>query len=227
LAAKIDITESVLHPEIVKNVNVNGTINVLKSCIKNNIKRIIFASSAAIYGDSNIAVAENTENRPSSPYGKSKLLAENEIKKVKNNLDYVILRLFNVYGKRQNNQYAGVIANFAENISKGNPLVIYGDGKQTRDFVSISDVIHAFDCAIKTNSRGTYNIASGESISINKLAEIFFDITYKKQEIRYELAKKKEIRYSQGDIALAKKELRFCPRINLKDGLSDLISVSN
>ena len=102
-------------------------------------------------------LSENTENRPFSPYGKSKLLAENEIKKVKNNLDYVILRLFNTYGKRQTNQYAGVISNFAENISKDNPLVIYGDGKQTRDFVSINDVIHAFDCAIKTNSKGTYN----------------------------------------------------------------------
>lgn len=181
LAAKINIRESVLYPEKVVNVNVNGTVNVLKSCIENNIKRIVFASSAAIYGDSSITITENTKTKPLSPYGTSKLLAENKIKKkTKNNLSYVILRLFNVYGKRQNNQSADVISNFVDNISKDNPLVIYGDGKQTRDFVSINDVIDAFDCAIKVNSNGIYNIATGKSVSIKELAKIFSDIYGKK-----------------------------------------------
>jgi UDP-glucose 4-epimerase len=228
LAAKLDVTESTLHPEIVENVNVNGTINVLKSCIKNNMKKIIFASSAAVYGDSNIAVTENIETKPISPYGTSKMLAENEIKKMaENNLDYVILRLFNTYGKRQNRQYAGVISNFAENISKDNSLLIYGDGKQTRDFISINDVINAFDCVIKTNSSGTYNIASGRSISIKELAKMFLEISGKKVEIKYKPAKKEDIKYSQADITLAKKELGFNPKVSLKEGLSDLISVSN
>ncbi|MDH3735668.1 MAG: GDP-mannose 4,6-dehydratase [Nitrosopumilus sp.] len=228
LAAKLDVTESTLHPEVVENINVNGTINVLKSCIKNNTKKIIFASSAAVYGDSNIAVTENIETKPISPYGTSKMLAENEIKKMaKNNLDYVILRLFNIYGKRQNRQYAGVISKFTENLSKDNPLVIYGDGKQTRDFISINDVINAFDCVVKINSSGTYNIASGKSISIKELAKIFLDISGKKVEIKYKSAKKEDIKYSQADITLAKKELGFNPKVNLKEGLSDLISISN
>ena len=228
LAAKLDVTESVLYPEIVENVNVNGTINVLKSCIKNNIKKIIFASSAAVYGDSNIAVTEDIETKPISPYGTSKMLAEKEIKKMaKNNLDYINLRLFNTYGKRQNRQYAGVISNFAENISKDNPLVIYGNGKQTRDFISINDVIDAFDCVIKTNSSGTYNIASGKSISIKELAEIFLHISGVEIQITYKPAKKEDIQHSMADISLAQEELKFNPKVNLKEGLSDLISVSN
>ena len=229
LAAETDVTESVLHPKKVEDVNVNGTINILKSCIKNNIKKIIFASSAAVYGDSKIAVTEDTETNPLSPYGASKLVAENQIKKTaKNNgLDYVILRLFNIYGKRQDNQCTDVISNFVENISKSNPPVIYGDGKQTRDFVSINDVIDAFDYAIKTKSSGTYNIASGKSISIKELAKIILDVYDKKIEIKYNPASKKDIRYSQADVTLAKKELGFNAKVNLKEGLSDLVSVSN
>lgn len=228
LAAKIDVAESVLHPEKVENTNVNGTVNVLKCCIENNIKKIIFSSSAAVYGNSDVTVNENTKASPLSPYGESKLLAEDQIKKIaKNNLAYIILRLFNIYGKRQNNQYAGVITKFAENISKDNPLVIYGDGEQTRDFVSISDVIDAFDCAIKTNSSGTYNIASGKSISIKELVKMFLDIFRKKIETKYQSVKKEDIRYSNADITLAKQELGFDPKVSLKEGLLDLISVPN
>ena len=228
LAAKTNIRESVLYPEKVENVNVNGTVNVLKSCIENNIKRMIFTSSAAIYGDSSITLTENAETKPISSYGTSKLLAENEIKKrAKNNLNYIILRLFNVYGKRQNNQHSDVISTFVENISKDNPLIIYGNGEHTRDFISINDVIDAFDCAIKMNSSGTYNIASGKSIPIKELAKMFLYISRKKIEIKYELAKKEDIKYSNADITLAKKELRFNPKVSLKKGLSDLISISN
>ena len=230
LAAKLDVAESVSHPEIVENVNVNGTINVLNCCIKNKIKKMVFASSAAVYGNSSTAVTEKSETRPLSPYGTSKMLAENKIREMsKNNLDCIILRIFNVYGKRQNKQYAGVISNFIENISKDSPLLIYGDGSQTRDFVSINDVVDAFDAAaaVKTNSSGTYNVASGRSISIKELAKMFLDIYGKKVGIKYKPAKKEDIKYSQADITLAKKELEFNPKANLKEGLSDLISISN
>ena len=228
LAAKIDVVESALCPEHTRNVNVDGTVNVLKCCIKNNIEKIIFSSSAAVYGDSDATVDESAKVSPLSPYGKSKLSAENKIKKMaENNLEYIILRLFNIYGKRQNKQYAGVITKFVESVSKGDPLVIYGDGKQTRDFVSISDVINAFDCAIKTNSSGTYNIASGKSTSIKELAEMTQDRSGKKLKIKYKTAKKEDIRYSDADIARAKQELGFNPKTTLKEGLSDLISVSN
>ena len=228
LAARIDVAESASHPEKVKNVNIDGTSNVLKCCIENNIKKIIFSSSAAVYGNSDVTVTENTKTSPLSPYGTSKISAENQIKKMaKNNLEYVILRLFNIYGKRQSRQYAGVITKFVDSISRDSPLVIYGDGKQTRDFVSISDVIDAFYCAIKTDSSGTYNIASGKSISINELAKMILDISGKETEIEYKSEKKEDIRYSDADIALARQELGFSPKVGLKEGLSDLIPVPN
>ncbi|MDH3618350.1 MAG: GDP-mannose 4,6-dehydratase [Nitrosopumilus sp.] len=229
LAAKSDVTESVSHPETVEKINVNGTINVLNCCIKNKIKKMVFASSAAVYGNSSTAVNEKSETRPLSPYGTSKMLAENKIREMsKNNLNYVILRIFNVYGRRQNKQYVGVISNFIENISKNSPLVIYGDGSQTRDFVSINDVVDAFDAAaVKTNSSGTYNIANGKSISVRELAEIFLYLSGMEIQITYKPAKKEDIQHSMADISLAQEELKFNPKVNLKEGLSGLISVSN
>lgn len=173
LAAKSDVTESTLHPEITEKTNVEGTENILKCCVENNIRKIVFASSAAVYGNSEeVPVTEKSIPNPISPYGKSKLSAETIIKKTceENNFGYVILRMFNVYGKGQNENYSGVITKFVRNIANNQPLAIYGDGEQTRDFVSIRDVVKAFDSAIKSEKNGTYNIASGESLSINELA---------------------------------------------------------
>lgn len=228
LAAEIDIAKSVLQPDRVKKINVDGTSNVLKCCLKNKIKKVIFSSSAAVYGDSDVVVTEDTRTNPVSPYGTSKMLAENKIRKMaKDDLEYVILRLFNIYGKKQNKRTSDVISTFQANIAKNKSLVIYGDGQQTRDFVSIKDVIHAFDCAIKTNSVGTYNIASGKSISIKELSEIFLDIYNKEIRIKYKPGKKGDIRYSKADITLAKNKLNFNPKRILKKEILDLISVSN
>jgi len=230
LAAKSDVADSAIHPETTINVNVNGTVNVLKACTQNKIRKIIFASSAAVYGDCNeLPITEESDKNPTSPYGSSKLAAENEIKKfaVEFGISYVILRMFNVYGKGQNNQYAGVITKFLKNISVDKPLVIYGDGKQIRDFVSINDVVESFSDAIKSNKNGTYNIASGRSLSINELVKTIFDIFEKKVEIKYLEKQKGDIQNSQADITLAKKELKFNAKTSLKEGLSDLISVSN
>lgn len=230
LAARSDVADSEIHPKMTISVNVNGTVNVLRACIQNKIRKIIFASSAAVYGDCNkLPITEKSDTNPTSPYGSSKLAAENEIKKfaAEFKISYVILRMFNVYGKEQNNQYAGVITKFLKNISENKEIIIYGDGKQTRDFVSISDVTDAFDCAIKSNKNGTYNIASGEALSINELAKTIFDVSGKKVEIKYLEKQKGDIQNSQADITLAKKELKFNAKTSLKEGLSDLISVSN
>jgi len=152
-----------------------------------------------------------------------KLDAEKIIKKASqgNELSYVILRMFNVYGKGQNNSYAGVITKFLKNITENKPLVIYGDGKQTRDFISIKDIVQAFDCALQSEKNGTYNIACGKSVSINELSEIMFD-EFGKQEIKYLDKQKGDIRNSQSDISLAKKELGFLPTSSLKEELSSI-----
>ena len=224
LAAKIDVNESVINPEITNKVNADGTANVINCCIKNNIKKIIFASSAAVYGDCNDTITEESATNPQSPYGNSKLEAEKIIiKKCKeNNIDHVILRMFNVYGKGQNNNYAGVITKFFKNISEGKPLVIYGNGEQTRDFVNIHDIVKAFDCAIISDKNGTYNIASGKSISINDLTKIILDVFEKKIDMSYEDAKNGDINYSVADISLAKNKLGFVAKRLLKEELSSI-----
>ncbi len=228
LAAKSDVSDSVIHPEITNEVNVTGTENIMKCCIENKIKKIIFASSAAVYLDSKISVNENAKTKPLSPYGKSKLAAEQKIKK--NSMEFgvfaISLRMFNVYGKGQNYNYAGVISKFIKNISEGRPIEINGDGEQTRDFVSIFDVVTAFDCAIKNieGKKGdVYNIGTGDSISINELAKLILKNSNKKTEIKYKKQKEDEIKNSVADVILAKNELGFIAKQKLQDELINLL----
>lgn len=227
LAAKSDVADSLIRPEITSEVNVRGTENVLKCCIENKIKKIIFASSAAVYDDSKIPVNENAKTSPLSPYGKSKLAAEQKIKKLSEEygVDAISLRMFNVYGKGQNDQYAGVISKFIKNISKDKPIENNG-GEQTRDFVSIFDVVTAFDCAIKNieGKKGdVYNIGTGNSISVNELAKNILAIADKKIEIKYRKQNKAEIKDSVADVTLAKNELGFIAKQKLQDELINLL----
>jgi len=224
LAAKSDVSESVINPENTNKVNVEGTKNVLKCCIQKKIKKIIFASSAAIYGDSKeIPIKENSITSPLSPYGQSKLDAEKIIQDTckQNDINYTILRMFNVYGKGQNDQYAGVITKFMQNILQKKSVVIYGNGTQTRDFVSIYDVVDAFECSILSKKNGTYNIASGKSITIKELAEIMFD-AFGKKDVMYEDTKKGDIKDSVANVSLARTELGFVAKRSLKEELSKL-----
>ena len=223
LAAKSDVSESVIHPEITTSVNLNGTINVLKCCAQNKIKKIIFASSAAVYGNcKDLPITEESKTEPLSPYGASKLSAENEIKRYASEFgfDAIILRMFNVYGVGQNDLYSGVISVFLKNIAQNKPLVIYGDGEQTRDFVSIYDIVQAFDHVILSNGVKTFNIASGKSVSINKLAEIL--LAGEKFKVIYKEQKKGDIKNSVVDVTLAEKELGFYAKRSLQDEYSKL-----
>jgi len=202
----------------------------MKCCIKNKIKKIIFASSAAVYDESKIPVNENAKTNPSSPYGKSKLAAEQNIKKIskESDINAVSLRMFNVYGKGQNKKYAGVISKFIKNISESKPIQINGDGEQTRDFVSIFDVVVAFECAIKNieGKKGdVYNITSGNSTSVNELAKMVLVIGKKKTEIKYAKQSKDEIKDSVADVTLAKNELCFVDKKKLQDELINLLGV--
>jgi len=167
-----------------------------------------------VYDESKIPVNENAKTNPSSPYGKSKLAAEQKIKNFsrESDINAVSLRMFNVYGKGQNKKYAGVISKFIKNISESKPIQINGDGEQTRDFVSFFDVVVAFECAIKNieGKKGdVYNIGSGNSISVNELAKMVLVIGKKKTEIKYAKQSKDEIKDSVADVTLAKNELCF------------------
>lgn len=221
LAAKISIQESIENPSKTFQTNVEGTKNVLIACEKNNIKKIIVASSAAVYGESlpGVKLTENSKTNPISPYGKSKVMMEREIRKFisKHNINCIVLRFFNIYGIGQSVEYAGVITKFINRIKANKSLEILGDGMQTRDFVSIKDVINSIYHAIENGKNGTYNIACGKAITIKELAEFMISLYGKNLEIIYNNAKKGDIKFSQADISLAKKELKYLPKFGLKD----------
>ncbi len=233
LASKINVQESFANPNLTKRVNVDGTKNLLEACKENQITNIIVASSAAVYGDcndSNVHLSENSKTVPISPYGESKLEMEINVKEFSKmyQLNAVILRFFNIYGIGQSPEYAGVITKFLQKIKENKSLEIFGDGLQTRDFVSIHDVMDSiFDTIanIEDKRGNIYNIASGKSISINDLAALMISISGNDLKIIHSSLKKGDIRFSLADISLAKKDLGFQPKIDLKDGIRNLMEI--
>ena len=227
LAAKISVEESIKNPSETFEINVKGTEKVLEICKKNNVKKIIVASSAAVYGEGNekYKITEQTKLNAISPYGESKIEMEKEIIKFcsNNQINYVILRFFNIYGLNQSMEYAGVITKFLEKIKKSENLIIFGDGRQTRDFVAIEDIINSIHNAMEYTENGIFNIASGEKITIKELAELMILLSNKTLDIEYVKAKKGDIKYSEADIQLAKNYLNYFSKIELKDGIKKLM----
>lgn len=230
LAAKIDVNESIKNPIEYNEVNVSGTVNLLQACVKKNINKIIFASSAAVYGNPvNLPLVENMSTNPLSPYGASKLAAEKYLQAFSNsyNLNSISLRFFNIYGIDQTIQYAGVITKFIKNIENNLPLIIYGNGEQTRDFISIYDVIKSIENSIlkiEGKHGNVYNIGTGKSITINELIRAFESILNRKLKIEYKEKTKGGIENSYADISLAKKELNFYPEIDITQGLKEILT---
>ena len=177
LAAKISVSESVKNPKETFDVNVNGTQNVLNSCEKNKISKIIVTSTAAVYQNisTKIILDESSVTNPSSPYGSSKLAMEDMINDFTQTHDVnaIILRLFNVYGVGQSPEYAGVITKFLSAARDNSSLTIFGDGSQTRDFVHVNDVVSAIILSIDSSNFGLYNVATGKSVTILDLAHLF------------------------------------------------------
>jgi len=229
LAAQIDVQKSIINPKENYEINVEGTKNLLKACLKQNVQNIIAASSAAVYGiPSELPLTESSPTIPVSPYGESKLEMEKLIRDFskKHNLNSICLRLFNIYGNGQTDAYAGVITKFMKNIREDKPLIIFGDGSNTRDFIFIEDVVNSIKNAIEKiqGKKGVfYNIATRNHSTILQLAETMLLISGKKLEIKFDHPKKGDIPHSQCKIALAKNELNFVPKIPLKEGLKRLL----
>jgi len=227
-AAKIDIKESILNPNLSNEINVRGTINLLKACVENNIKKFIAASSASVYGDPKvIPVTEETIPNPVSPYAADKLAMESYVTAFANtfDIDSISLRFFNVYGKGQSNAYAGVITKFFQRIAANKPLTIFGDGKNSRDYIHVDDLIQGITKAINNISgkKGrTYNIATGNSVSVNELAEIMLSVSGKELQIQHDPPREGDLHFSEAKINRAIDELNFLPKISLKEGLSKL-----
>ena len=224
LAAQISVTDSIKDSNTTMKVNIDGTQNVLDACLENNIKNFIAISTAAVFGNLDTILTENSKTDPISPYGKSKLMMEKKITDFskKHNFNSIILRFFNLYGSGQSPQYAGVITKFLASIRENKPLEIYGNGNQTRDFIHIDDVVECIRLAIKNINEKTgkiYNVGSGKSTSILELANILLKLSGKTLSINFKPEIKGDIFHSQTSIALVKKELGFEPKISLQKGL--------
>lgn len=223
LAALTDVRESFSREKEYFDINVNGTENILKISKEFGFK-VVFASSAAVYGNiTQIPVVENSERKPINPYGETKLQAEYLSEKyTKLGINAIGLRYFNVYGKGQNNAYAGVITKFLERIADRKPPIIFGDGLQTRDFVYVQDVAEASLLAMKSKvDHALINIGSGIAISIKGLAEIIIESSGLDIKPIYKEGVHGDIKASQADIRLAMKLLNWEPKTKLEDWLKE------
>ncbi len=229
--AFISVTQSLLTPELCHNVNVTGTVNVLNAARINDVKSVVFASSAAVYGNTEVLpITESIYPAPISPYGVSKWAAESYVVMYHKayGLKTTALRYFNVYGPRQrNNQYAGVISIFAKRMIEENKNpVIYGDGTQTRDFIYVLDVVKAnILSAVHQDSGGKfYNVATGKSIDLNSLTKLMVKIVGNPNiKIEYAEARKGDILHSQADISKIIRDIGFVADYTIEQGLTNYI----
>jgi len=225
-AAYISVEESMKKPAMYFRNNVAGTANVADVCLREGVKFLVYISSAAVYGEPvALPVTESHLTNPISPYGLTKLMGEEVVKFYsQRGLKYVILRLFNAYGRGQSGSYAGVITRFVERVRAGKPPIIYGDGSQTRDFLHVRDVARAIEqCMERGVENETFNIASGKPTTIKELAELIVKLT--KQDLKpiYAKPRQGDIKHSHADISKAEELLGFKPEISLEEGLSELL----
>jgi len=228
-AAISSVQRSIEDPIRTNDVNILGTLNVLLAARDCGVRKVVYASSSSVYGDSpELPKKEDMKPNPKTPYAISKLVGEYYCKVFSEiyGLKTVCLRYFNVYGPRQDpaSEYAAVIPKFIARVIDSKPPVIYGDGDQTRDFVFVKDVVKANLLAMEKNVEGIFNIASGKSISINELAGMIIKILGKKLRPVYVNPRPGDIEHSLADISLAMEKLGFEPEYGLEEGLKETIS---
>lgn len=229
-AGLVSVEESTKRPTKSHAINVEGTVQLL-DCARQTDTRVVTASSAAIYGSpSTIPVPETEPADPRSPYGVDKLAIDRytQIYADLYDLPAVVLRYFNVYGPRQSaTSYSGVISTFFEQATASEPLTIYGDGSQTRDFVHVSDVVDANLRAAQTAHTGTaYNIGTGKSTTVNELANVVCEAVQTDPQTKQLDERKGDIDHSCADISRARTKLEFEPAVDLEQGIRSLTNQS-
>ena len=230
LAAQTSVPFSMKNPQLTYETNVAGTLNLLAACARQKVHKFVLASSCAVYGEPRyLPVDEKHPNSPISPYAESKLAAERYC------LGFherqlccsVVMRLFNVYGPRQSlNDYSGVITKFIERSKQKLPLVVYGNGSQTRDFVNVQDVVDVFLASMeKSEAEGeVFNVGSGKPTSINELAKTILELSGVNTTVSYHAPRLGDITNSYADISKAQKILGYQPKFSLTKGLEAMIA---
>lgn len=229
-AAIASVPKTVNNPVSTSLTNYQGTLHLLEAARENNVKRFVFASSAALYGDQpTLPKIETMCPVTLSPYAVDKLASESACGMYSKlyGLETVCLRYFNVYGPRQDptSPYSGVISIFTNKLKNKTAPTIFGDGEQTRDFVFVSDVVEANIKAVtENNCTGQFfNIATGNKITLNRLLKTLCELYNVEFNVNYEITRKGDIKNSYAAIDKARSTLNWQPKVNLKKGLTALI----
>lgn len=226
-AAMASVPASVADPLQCNLVNVTGTLKVLLAARNNGVKKVILASSAAVYGDNtNFPLSEETPLKSISPYALSKAVGEMYCQLFTDiyQLSTVSLRYFNVFGPRQdpNSQYASVIPHFISNILNDKRPVIFGDGEQSRDFIQVKHIVEANLRACKSDHTGAFNIATGKSTTINQLVPVINETLGKSIDPIYDDPRPGDVKHSLADVSKAK-QLEFCPSTSFPEELRETV----
>ncbi|MDH5516597.1 MAG: NAD-dependent epimerase/dehydratase family protein [Gammaproteobacteria bacterium] len=228
LAAQVSVVNSLEDPAFSAQQNILGFVNIIHSAHQHNIQRLVYASSAAIYGEpSQLPLTEHVAMKQLSPYGLEKAVNEQyaELFNHLYGLSSQGQRYFNVFGPRQDpkSPYAGVIALFADKITAKESVTVFGDGENTRDFIYIADVAKANVAALQATYQGACNIATGHKTSLLDLIEALSELAEFKPEINFKPPREGDIVHSLASPALMNKELNMSADVSLKQGLSLLL----
>jgi nucleoside-diphosphate-sugar epimerase len=226
LAAKTSVPESVAKPQEYWKANVEGTVHVLQAAADAGVRRVVFVSSAAVYGEAlESPKVETMRPAPASPYAVTKMVGEfacEEIRQMKK-IETVVLRIFNGYGPRQDAAapYAGVIAKFSAAVAANHPIEIYGDGEQTRDFLFATDIAEALELAGEKPVDGDImNLGSGQATSVNEVVRLLSDILGTSIRSSHKPGRPGDVRDSRADVTKAREKLGFAPHTTVRDGLA-------
>lgn len=225
-AAIPSVPRSVKDPVRSSNVNTQGTLQVLLAARDAGVKKVVFASSSSVYGDTpTLPKHEDMNPMPLSPYAVAKLAAEYYCTVFSGvyGLPTACLRYFNVFGPRQDplGDYAAVIPKFISRLLHGESPVVYGDGLQTRDFTFVKDVVQANIKAAESTAMGVFNIACGSRIRLTELADMLIRLSGASVQVKYEDDRPGDIKHSLADISKAQKSMGYKPEYSLKDGLKE------
>ena len=229
LAASVGNTRSIEHPLQDSEINVLGTLTVLEAARQAGVRKLVFSSSAGIFGElKTLPIAEDHPVDPDTPYGASKLGAEKLCLAYAKlyPLECVCLRYFNVYGVNQRyDAYGNVIPIFAHRMLAGLPVLIHGDGEQTRDFVNVGDVARAnFGAAMSHGVSGAFNIASGTRVTINELVALMAEASGVTRAVEFGPPRPGDVRHSLADITQARARIGYQPQVELAEGLREYMA---